>query len=212
MEDNTMKRLILIAVLAGALVALLAGTALAAGPVTPPAQGFGPGMRAAAAGSTASDADHPCGMGAGMAGEQGRGKPSWAGQPDEVATLLGMSAAQIQARRLAGESLVKIAASKDPVVSEDTLISTIIKAKTDDLDALVKDGKLTQDQVKLMVEHMQAQVKTMVERTTVGPMQDRQGMGQMRDGMGRSGMGQMQRGMGRSGMGQGFRGGQGANQ
>ena len=39
-----MKRFILIAVLVGALAALLAGTALAAGPVTPPAQGFGPGM------------------------------------------------------------------------------------------------------------------------------------------------------------------------
>jgi hypothetical protein len=39
-----------------------------------------------------------------------------------------MTTAQIQARRLAGESLVQIAASKDPVVSEDTLISTIIKA------------------------------------------------------------------------------------
>jgi hypothetical protein len=206
-----MKRFILIAVLVGALAALLAGTALAAGPATPPAQGFGPGMgmRAAAAGSTAPDADHPCGMGAGMAGEQGRGAPSWAGQPEEVATLLGMTTAQIQARRLAGESLVQIAASKDPVVSEDTLISTIIKAKTDDLDALVKDGKLTQDQMKLMVEHMQAQVKTMVERTTVGPMQGRQGMGQMQSGMDRmqSGMGR-----GRAGMGQGMRGGRGANQ
>ena len=83
-----MKRVILIAVLAGALAALLAGTALAAGPVTPPAQGFGPGMgmRAAAAGSTTPDADYPCGMGAGMAGEQGRGKPAWAGQPDAVAS------------------------------------------------------------------------------------------------------------------------------
>ena len=39
-----MKRFILIAVLVGALAALMAGTALAAGPVTPPAQGFGPGM------------------------------------------------------------------------------------------------------------------------------------------------------------------------
>ena len=53
-----------------------------------------------------------------------------------------------------------------------------------------------------MVEHMQTQVKTMVERTTVGPMQGRQGMGQMQSGMGR----------GRAGMGQGFRGGRGANQ
>ena len=202
-----MKRFILIAVLVGALAALLAGTALAAGPVTPPAQGFGPGMgmRAAAAGSTTLDADHPCGMGAGMAGEQGRGKPAWAGQPDEVATLLGMTAAEIQTARQAGKSLVVIADSKG--VGEDKLISTILDAKKADLAKLVDEGKLTQVQADLMVEHMQTQVKTMVERTTVGPMQGRQGMGQMQ-----SGMGQMQRGMGRSGMGQGFRGGQGANQ
>jgi hypothetical protein len=207
MEENTMKRLILIAVLAGALAALLAGTALAAGPVTPPAQGFGPGMgmRAAAAGSTTPDADHPCGMGAGMAGEQGRGKPAWAGQPDAVATLLGMEAKDIQAQRQAGTSLVDIAKSKN--VSEEKLISTILEAKKAILAGLVADGKLTQAQMDLMVEHMQTQVKTMVARTTVGPMQGRQGMGEMRGGMGRSGMGQMQRGMG-----QGFRGGQGASQ
>jgi hypothetical protein len=209
-----MKRFIWIAVLAGALAALLTGTALAAGPMTPPAQGFGPGMgmRAAAAGSTAPDADHPCGMGAGMAGEQGRGAPAWAGQPDAVAELLDMKAEDIQAERLAGKSLLQIAASKNPPVSEDELISTILEAKKTVLTGLVADRKLTQAQMDLMVEHMQAQVKTMVERKTVGPMQDRQGMGQMRDGMGRSGMGQMQRGMGRSGMGQGFRGGQGTNQ
>jgi hypothetical protein len=207
-----MKRFILIAVLVGALAALLAGTALAAGPVTPPAQGFGPGMgmRAAAAGSTVPDADHPCGMGAGMAGEQGRGKPAWAGQPDEVAELLDMKAEDIQAQRQAGTSLADIAKSKN--VSPEKLISTILEAKKDELAKLVDEGKLTQVQADLMVEHMQTQVKTMVERTTVGPMQGRQGMGQMHDGMGRSGMGQMQHGMGRSGTGQGFRGGQGANQ
>ena len=94
-----------------------------------------------------------------------------------------MNAEDIQAQRLAGKSLAQIAKSKN--VSEDKLISTIIKAKKTDLDVLVKDGKLTQDQMKLMVEHMQAQVKTMVERTTVGPMQGRQGMGQMQSGMGR---------------------------
>ena len=175
-----MKRFALIAVLAGVLVTLLAGTALAAGPVTPPAQGFGRGMgmRAAAAGSTAPDAAYPCGMGAGMLGEQGRGKPAWAGQPDEVATLLGMKAVDIQAARQAGTSLMKIAESKN--VSEDTLISTILEAKKAILAKLVTDGKLTDAQAALMVEHMQTQVKTMVERTTVGPMQGRgQGMGQM---------------------------------
>ena len=204
-----MKRLILIAVLAGALAALLAGTALAAGPVTPPAQGFGPGMGMRASGlpSTATDADHPCGMGAGMTGERGRGAPAWAGQPAEVAALLGMTAEEIQTARQAGTSLVKIAESKN--ISEEKLISTILDAKKADLAKLVDDGKLTQAQMDLMVEHMQTQVKTMVERTTVGPMQGRQGMGQMQ-----SGMGQMQSGMGRgrAGMGQGFRGGRGANQ
>ena len=204
-----MKRFILIAVLAGTLVMLLAGTALAAGPVTPPAQGFGPGMgmRATAAGSMAPDADHPCGMGAGMAGEQGRGAPAWAGQPDAVADLLGMKAEDIQAARQAGKSLAQIADDKD--ISEDKLISTILGAKKAILDKLVADGKLTQAQMNLMVEQMQTQVKTMVERTTVGPMQGRQGMGRMQ-----SGTGQMQSSMGRgrAGMGQGMRGGRGANQ
>jgi hypothetical protein len=139
----------------------------------------------------------------GPGGMMGRGAPAWAGQPEEVATLLGMSAADIQAERLAGKSLVQIAAGKNPPVSEDELISTIIKAKTTDLAELITAGKLTQDQMKLMVEHMQTQVKTMVERTTAGPMQGRgQGMGQMQSDMG----------VRRAGMGQGFRGGRGTNQ
>ena len=54
----------------------------------------------------------------------------------------------------------------------------------------------------LMVEHMQTQVQTMVERTNVGPAF---GQGQTRPGMGQ---GQTRpNGM----MGQGFRGGRGAN-
>ena len=191
-----MKRLILIAVLVAALAALLAGTALAAGPVTPPAQGFGPGRGI----HTPGTGTMTPGAGMGAGGMMGRGAPAWAGQPEEVATLLGMSAADIQAERLAGKSLVQIA--KDKNIDEDKLISTILDAKKADLAKLVDDGKLTQAQMDLMVEHMQAQVKTMVERTTVGPMQDRQGMGQMQSGMGR----------GRAGMGQGFRGGRGANQ
>jgi hypothetical protein len=194
-----MKRFLLIAVLVAALAALLAGTALAAGPVTPTAQGFGPGMGIHTPGTGMMTP----GTGMGSGGRMGRGAPAWAGQPDEVATLLHMSAEQIQARRLAGESLVQIAESKDPAVSEDTLINTIIEAKTTDLAALVTAGKLTQDQMKLMVEHMQTQVKTMVERSTAGPMQGRgQGMGQMQSDMGG----------GRAGMGQGFRGGRGTNQ
>jgi hypothetical protein len=186
-EGNTMKRFILIAVLAGALAALLAGTALAAGPVTPPAQGFGQGMGMHAPGTGMTTP----GTGIGPGRMTGRGAPAWAGQPEEVATLLGMTAEQIQAERLAGKSLAQIAADKD--ISEDTLISTMLNAKKADLAALVADGKLTQPQMDLMVEHMQTQIRTMVERTSVGPASQR-GQGQVPIGMGR-----------------GFRGGHGAN-
>jgi len=182
-----MKKFILIAVLAGVMAALLASTALAAGPVNPPAQPFGRGM----------GAQTPCAdcLTPGVAGAMRRGAPAWAGQPEEVATLLGMTAEQIRAERLAGKSLAQIAASKG--ISQDTLIAAILDAKKAVLAGLVAEGKLTQAQADLMVQHMQTQVKVMVERTSVGPA-----FGQSRPGTGLQG---------RGGMGQGFRGGRGAN-
>lgn len=176
-----MKKLILIAVLVGALAALLAGTAMAAGPATPAAQGYGQGYGPGT--GTANPEAGTC-MGAGAAGMMRRGAPEWAGQPEEVATLLGMTAEEIQAERQAGKSLAQIAAAKN--ISEETLISTIIDAKKVDLAKLVADGKLTQAQMDLMVEQMQTQVKTMVERTGVGRASEQ---GQMRPGMGRGSRG-----------------------
>ena len=186
-----MKKYILIAVLVGVVAVLLTGTAWAAGPTTPTAQGFGPGagMHMWNNGQATQNTAGPCGMAAG--GMMRRGAPEWAGQPEEVATLLGMTADEIQAERQAGKSLAQIAAAKN--ISEETLINTILDAKKADLAQLVADGKLTQAQMDRMVAHMQTQITTMVERTTVGPAF---GQGQARPG-----------GM----MGQGFRGGRGAN-
>jgi hypothetical protein len=195
-----MRRFLVIAVLAGALMALLAGTALAAGPVTPPAQGFGPGMGMHVPGTGTMTPGAGMGRGgmtlapglrSGASAGVGRGAPAWAGQPEEVATLLGMTAEQIQAERLAGKSLAQIADAKG--ISEDKLISTILDAKKADLAALVADGKLTQAQMDLMVEHMQTQVKTMVERTTVGPAFNHT-EGAQSGGQNPAGMGQGSRG------------------
>jgi hypothetical protein len=186
-----MKKFILIAVLVAALAALLAGTALAAGPTTPTAQGFGPGN-----GIHTPGTGYGPGMGMGAGGMMGRGAPAWAGEPEEVEALLGMTDEQIQAERLAGKSLAQIAASKK--VSEDKLISTMVEAKKVDLAKLVAAGKLTQTQMDTMVKNMQTQVTTMVERTNVGPA--------FAQGQAQPGMGQGQTrpdGM----MGQGFRGG-----
>jgi hypothetical protein len=167
-EGNKMKRFIVAAILVAALMAVVAGTALAAGPITPPGQAFGP-----AAGIQSTDT-YPCGaLGAG--GMMGRGAPEWAGDSPEVEDLLGLSEEDLQAERLAGKSLVEIAAAKG--VSEDYLINTILSAKKDQLDSLVAEGKLTQARADFMIENMTAQVKTMVERTDVGPAFSRGGAG-----------------------------------
>lgn len=169
-----MKRFLLIAVLAAALAALLAGTALA-GQVNPPTQGYGPvaGMR-----SQSADVAGTCGMcgGAGAMGGMMRGGAlGRAGQHDAVAELLEMTAEDLQAERLAGRSLAEIAADKGVLVEE--LTEAILKARKANLDQLVVDGKLTSAQAELMLERMEAQVKVMLEQKVPGPMMGRgQGM------------------------------------
>lgn len=183
-----MKRFIVIGAVAAVLTVLLASTTLAAGPV---------------GGRWAQDTTPQAGT-CPMGGEgmmQG-GRPAWAGQPDKVATLLGMTAQQIQAERQAGKSLAQIAESKN--VGVEKLVDTILAAKKTSLQQAVTDGKLTQAQADAMVQNMQAMVKAMVERTTTGPMMGHQGM------MGGRGQGMMQgQGMMR-GRGQGMMRGQSA--
>lgn len=183
-----MKRFVVIALVAAVLAGLLASTALAAGPVL--------GLWAQQ-GTTPSTPNltGACPMGgAGMmgGGMMGAGRPAWAGQPDEVETLLGMTDEQIQAERLAGTSLAQIAESKG--VSEEVLIDTILSAKTAVIQEAVTSGTLTQAQADLMIQNMENMVKTMVERTTTGPMMGRQGMS------GTSGYGMRGGGMMRGGM------------
>jgi hypothetical protein len=185
-----MKRFVLAAALVGLLAVALASTAFAAplgqgGPgngihtpgtgLTQPGTGFGPGSGTCTGTGTCAGAG--MGYGAGM-----RGGPAWAGQPDEVASLLGMTQEQIQAERLAGKSLVQIADTKD--VTEKQLVDAILAAKKATLDKLVADGKLAQTQADYMYSHMQAQVSVMVSRTTTGPAGNSNRMGM---GMGRGG-------------------------
>lgn len=152
-----MKKLIVVAFLVAALAAVVfTGTALAQGTVSP------------------LNTAWTC-PGVGIMGGRGGfgGMNSWAGLPDEVETLLGMTAGQIQAERLAGKSLVEIAAGKG--ISEETLVSTILNAKKAELDKLVADGKLTQAQADFMYDRMEQTVPVMVNRTDTGPMWRGQG-------------------------------------
>ncbi len=155
-----MKRFVVAAVLAGALMALVAGTALAADPITPPGQSFGPGIGVQASGAW------PCGA-AGGSGMVRGGAPAWAGEQGPSAEWLGMTEEEIQAERLADKSLAQIAVEQGK--TEESLINTILNAKKDTLAKLVADEKLTQVQADAMIENMTDRVKTMVERTDVGP-------------------------------------------
>lgn len=153
-----MKRWLHAGILVLVLTAALAGAALAQD--TPPA---------------ATTDVCPCGLTIGAmpwgsgprGGVAGRGMPDWAGADEVVQKLLGMTAEQLQAERLAGKSLVDIASAKG--VSEDTLIAAIVESHKATLAQLVADGKLTQAQADAMALRMQEQVKVMVERAGVGP-------------------------------------------
>jgi hypothetical protein len=165
------------AVIAGILIVVLAGTIFAAGP-------FGRWDN-----SSGTINGLNCGMGTGL----GAG-------PDEVVTkLLGMTQVQIQEQRQAGKSLVQIAASKN--VSEEVLINTILADRKADLQKLVDAKTLTQDQSNQRLDFMKTQIKTMVERTAVGPPTNRGQVG----GAGGMGRGMMGGGIGGGMMGRGWR-------
>ena len=138
---------IIAAVVAGLLVMAIAIPVLAAGPTsTPnPTNTGGPGW--------------------------GNGGGPGSMMDDVVTKLLGMTEEQIQEQRLAGKSLVQIAATKN--VSEDTLINAILAERKADLQKLVDAKTITQDQANQRLEFMKTQIKQMVERTTVGPPANR---------------------------------------
>ena len=114
----------------------------------------------------------PFGIGRHM-GNGSVGGPAWGGQAtrDVVSKLTGLKVEDIQAQRQAGKSLAQIAQAKG--VATDKLVAEILAAKKSVVDGLVKDGKLTQSQADAMVANMQAQVKTAVERTAIGPANGR---------------------------------------
>ena len=162
-----MKRFVLVAVIVGILALALASTAFAQGPVQGALAGTQPGLHTPGTGMMQQP-----GMGYGLRGPAGamaerRGGMAWAGQPDAVGALLGMTEAQIQAERQDGKSLAQIAAEKGK--SKETLVSTILSAKKAILDGQVSAGSLSQAQADAMYANMQQRVTVMVDRTDVGP-------------------------------------------
>ncbi len=183
-----MKRFVLVVVLVGLLATALAGVAFAA-PPAPGALGAGNGIHTPGTGLAQPGTGYGPGMGAGTelgaAAGVRRGAPEWAGGPDDVAGILGLTVEELQAQRLAGQSLAQIAQAKG--LDEQALVEKRLAARRADLEHLVSDGKLGQAQADLMLQNMGTQVSAMVNRTTTGPARQGQDGAPLGGRMGRGG-------------------------
>ena len=96
--------------------------------------------------------------------------------PQVIADALGITVDELQAARNEGKSVAAIAEEKGINIGE--LTNKMVEARKADLEKLVKDGKITQEQMDAMLENMTAMMKAAIERDTVGGMNDRgDGMG-----------------------------------
>ncbi len=116
------------------------------------------------------------GRGAGMMGRNFSGT-----MHDMMAIELGMTADELYTARSEGKSIAELAEEKG--LDVNALNEKMIDVRKAELEQLVKDGKITEEQKNLMLENMEARMKTAIEREITGPMNGREGgmgMGQGR--------------------------------
>jgi hypothetical protein len=113
---------------------------------------------------TAEDGMQP-GMHSGVLG--GHGMHGLAGDAAAVTNLLGLTPDELTSLRAEGKSLAEIAVTKG--VSEDALVSAIITAHQEAMQAAVASGNITQEQAALMLQNMEQRVRQMVTSTGIGP-------------------------------------------
>lgn len=104
----------------------------------------------------------PMGSGAGM------GMHMNGSMFEVVAESLGMSVDELQAAQNQGKSVAAIA--KEKGVTVEALTTKVFEARKAALEQLVKDGKLSQQQMDTMLDHMEAQIKSMIENDSFGAM------------------------------------------
>jgi gas vesicle protein len=92
-----------------------------------------------------------------------------------VAEFLGISQKDLQAARQSGKSMVQIATENGK--SEQDLVDYVIGQRSDWLDQLVSDGRITQEQADQRIQQMTEQVTENLNRTEVGPNPSGNGAG-----------------------------------
>ncbi len=92
---------------------------------------------------------------------------------DDVAEVLGMTEAELYQLRASGKSIADIA--KDKGIAIDDLIKAMIKEKTEQLNQIVADGKITEEQKTYMLENMEENIKSAITNDDFGPSSNTQG-------------------------------------
>lgn len=110
----------------------------------------------------------PMGSGAGMGTRGMMGKNFAGAMPEVIAEELGMTVDELQAARNEGKSVADLAEAKG--VKVDALVAKMVESRKADLEQLVKDGKMTQEQMDTMLKNMESMMENAIERDTVGPV------------------------------------------
>lgn len=85
---------------------------------------------------------------------------------DTVAAAIGITVDELSALRVEGNSLAQIADVQG--VSNDQLIASLANAKTEQIEALYADGKITEAQKENMLTQMDERMLEKINRTEVG--------------------------------------------
>lgn len=94
-----------------------------------------------------------------------------------IAEELGMTVEDFQAARTEGKTIAEIAKEKGISVKE--LVKAVIDSRKNELTQLVKEGKLTQEQMDNMLKNMETRMEQSFEQNGTGPMLGNgKGMGQ----------------------------------
>jgi hypothetical protein len=152
----------------GLVAALSLGAIGVAGAATSTKATPAPSASAGAAGTHAPDGDHgdPA-AGRGGLGGHGRGAHGGGDIAEALASLASADVSDIMAQRASGTSFADSAKAKG--ISTEALLAEATQIETDELDAAVKAGRLTEAQRTQILAGLQAQLKEELTETHAVP-------------------------------------------
>jgi len=115
-------------------------------------------------------------------GMAGMGKQFAGSMSEQIAKALGMTIDELRSARVEGKSVADL--TKEKGVNENMLVADLLQARKSELEQLVKDGKITQEQMNTMMDQIEDNIQEAIQRNTAGPMKGHGGQKGMGHGKG----------------------------